>query len=59
MCKLQGAEIEDAGSVLKYMTKSKIEKLRSSLRIMTQRHVVACKMTYRSTFLDLCHSSEF
>ena len=34
---MQGAEIEDNGSVLKYMTKSEIEKQRSSLLIMTQR----------------------
>ena len=34
---MQGAEIEDEGSVLKYMTKSKIEEQRSSLLIMTQR----------------------
>ena len=35
--KMQGAEMEDEGSVLKYMTKSKIEEQRSSLLIMTQR----------------------
>ena len=35
--KMQGAEIEDDGSVLKYMTKSEIEEQRSSLLIMTQR----------------------
>ena len=34
---MQGAEIEDEGSVLKYMTKSEIEEQRSSLLIMTQR----------------------
>ena len=34
---MQGAEIEDDGSVLKYMTKSEIEEQRSSLLIMTQR----------------------
>ena len=34
---MQGAEIEDEGSVLKYMTKSKIEEQHSSLLIMTQR----------------------
>ena len=34
---MQGAEIEDGGSVLKYMTKSEIEEQRSSLLIMTQR----------------------
>ena len=36
---MQGAEIEDDGSVLKYMTKSEIEEQRSSLLIMTQRHL--------------------
>ena len=36
---MQGAEIEDEGSVLKYMTKSEIEEQRSSLLIMTQRLV--------------------
>ena len=35
---MQGAEIEDDGSVLRYMTKSEIEEQRSSLLIMTQRH---------------------
>ena len=35
--KMQGAEMEDEGSVLKYMTKSEIEEQRSSLLIMTQR----------------------
>ena len=35
--KLQGAEMEDEGSVLKYMTKSEIEEQCSSLLIMTQR----------------------
>jgi hypothetical protein len=34
---MQGAEMEDEGSVLKYMTKSEIEEQRSSLLIMTQR----------------------
>ncbi len=34
---MQGAEIEDEGSVLKYMTKSEIEEQHSSLLIMTQR----------------------
>ena len=37
MCKMQGAEIKDEGSVLKYMTKSEIDEQRSSLHIMTQR----------------------
>ncbi len=36
--KMQGAEIEEEGSVLTYMTKSEIEEQRSSLLIMTQRH---------------------
>ena len=35
---MQGAEILDDGSVLKYMTESEIEEQRSSLLIMTQRH---------------------
>ena len=35
--KMQGVEIEDEGIVLKYMTKSEIEKQHSSLLIMTQR----------------------
>ena len=35
--KMQGVEIEDEGSVLKYMTKSEIEEQHSSLLIMTQR----------------------
>ena len=34
---MQGAGIEDGGSVLKYMAKSEIEEQRSSLLIMTQR----------------------
>ena len=34
---MEGAEMEDEGSVLKYMTKSEIEEQRSSLLIMTQR----------------------
>ena len=34
---MQGAEMEDEGSVLKYMTKSEIEEQRCSLIIMTQR----------------------
>ena len=37
---MQGAEMEDEGSVLKYMTQSEIEEQRSSLLIMTQRHSV-------------------
>ncbi len=39
MCKMQGAEIKDEGSVRKYMTKSEIDEQRSSLHIMTQRHL--------------------
>ena len=35
--KMQDVEIEDEGSVLKYMTKSEIEEQHSSLLIMTQR----------------------
>ena len=38
--KMQGAEIEDEGSVLTYMTKSEIEEQRSSLLIMTQRPII-------------------
>ena len=34
---MQGAEIEDEDSVLKYMTKSEIDEQLSSLLIMTQR----------------------
>ena len=34
---MQGVEIEDEGSALKYMTKSEIEEQHSSLLIMTQR----------------------
>ena len=41
---MQGAEIEDDGSVLKYMTKSEIEEQRSSLLIMTQRRFFADKV---------------
>jgi hypothetical protein len=35
---MQGAEIENEGSVLKYMTESEIEEQRRCLLIMTQRH---------------------
>ena len=38
--KMQGAEIEDSGSVLKYMTKSEIEEQHSSLLIMTQHLLI-------------------
>ncbi len=37
---MQGAEIEDEGSVLTYMNKSEIEGQRSSLLIMTQRLLI-------------------
>ena len=40
---MQGAEIKDEGSVLKYMTKSEIDEQRSSLHIMTQRPFVVQK----------------
>ena len=40
--KMQGAEMEDERSVLKYMTKSEIEEQRSSLLIMTQRRNTTC-----------------
>ena len=40
MCKMQGAEIEGEGSVLKYMHKSGIDEQRSSLHIMTQRLIL-------------------
>ncbi len=36
---MQGAEMDDEGSVLKYMTKSEIEEQRSSLLIMPKRLV--------------------
>ena len=48
---MQGAEMEDEGSVLKYMTKSEIEEQRSSLLIMTQRHLyVALQLETLITF---------
>ena len=37
--KMQDPEIEDEGSVLKYMTKFKIEEQRCSLLFMTRRLV--------------------
>ena len=37
--KTQGGEIENEGKALKYMTQSEIDEQRSSLRIMTQRHL--------------------
>ena len=47
MCKsdkIQGAEMEDEGNVLKYMTKSEMGKQRSCLLIMTQRLFVKERM---------------
>ena len=43
---MQGAEIEDEGSVLKYMTKSEIEEQRSSLLIMTQRLFLSARIVF-------------
>ena len=43
MCEMQGAEIKDKGSVLKYMTKSEIDEQRSSLHIMTHAHFGSIK----------------
>ena len=37
---MQGAEIKDEGSVLKYMTKSEMEEQRSSLPFMTPRLLI-------------------
>ena len=51
--KMQGAEIEDEGSVLTYMTKSEIEGQRSSLLIMTQRHFDLGTNIYVSYLDDL------
>ena len=45
---MQGAEIEDDGSVLKYMTKSKIEEQRSSLLISRESN---CTNTIRMAFV--------
>ena len=47
MYKTQGAEIADEGSVLKYVTKSKIDKQHSDLCIMTRRLMclIAVKIT--------------
>ena len=58
--KMQGAEIEDDGSVLKYMTMSEIEKQRSSLLIMTQRLVVYITLwTLRQLFFFCRRRGEF
>ena len=43
---MQGAEMEDEGSVLKYMTKSEIEEQRSSLLIMTQRPFLSARIVF-------------
>ena len=48
--KMQGAEIEDEGSVLTYMTKSEIEGQRSSLLIMTQRLFLVSKSKVNISF---------
>ena len=47
---MQGAEMEDEGSVLKYITKSEIEEQRSSLLIMTQRPVLMYITITSSTY---------
>lgn len=44
MCKMQGAEIKDEGSVLKYMTKSEIDEQRSSLHIMNSVILVVLRV---------------
>ena len=43
---MQGAEMEDEGSVLKYMTKSEIEERRCSLLIMTQRLFLSARIVF-------------
>ena len=43
---MQGAEMKDEGSVLKYMTKSEIEEQRSSLLIMTQRLFLSARIVF-------------
>ena len=43
---MQGAEIEDEGSVLEYMTKSEIEEQRCSLLIMTQRLFLSARIVF-------------
>ena len=53
--KMQGAEIEDEGSVLTYMTKSEIEGQRSSLLIMTQRQYIGgTRVTFSCPVWNLC-----
>ena len=54
--KMQGAEIEDEGSVLEYMTKSEIEEQRCSMLIMTQRysfcaHLRCCSQAHSKQYL--------
>jgi hypothetical protein len=52
---MQGAEIEDEGSVLTYMTKSEIEGQRSSLLIMTQRQYIGgTQVTFSCPVWNLC-----
>ena len=48
--KMQGAEIEDDGSVLKYTTKSDIEEQRSSLLIITQRHFFVSNLSFKPNY---------
>ncbi len=43
---MQGAEMEDEGSVLKYMTKSEFEEQRSSSLIMTQRLFLSARIVF-------------
>ena len=43
---MQGAKIENEGSVLKYMVKSEIDVQRSSLCIMTQHLFFVYNITY-------------
>jgi hypothetical protein len=46
MCKKQGAEIKDEGSVLKYMTKSEIDEQRSSFLLNTSTGTFCTKGWY-------------
>ena len=53
---MQGAEIENEGSVLEYMTKSEIEEQRCSMLIMTQRyffcaHLRCCSQAHSKQYL--------
>ena len=45
-------EIEEEGSVLKYMTKSETEEQRSSLLIMTQRHSIILLIQLSQTSVE-------